>query len=150
MGYICNHSTLRLFAVATCKSLPLQSTESPRDTCTCIYSCSFMLCCTVCTHTMSMQVGEFVDVAHLVLSGVGTDLSLDPSKANREWLRLSHSDVSIAHLELNGICEVSIIRQGMRYLIVSLYIWSTQFYTHSSILFSKGNGAIEWYMNANR
>ena len=55
---------------------------------------------------MNTQVGEFVDVAHLVLTSVQTDLSLDPSKAGTEWLRLSDDEVSIAHVELNGISEV--------------------------------------------
>lgn len=55
---------------------------------------------------LSPQVGEFIDVGHLVLSGVRTDLSLDPGKAGREWLRLSKDEVSIACIELNGICEV--------------------------------------------
>ena len=41
-----------------------------------------------------------------MLSGVETDLSLDPDESGREWLRLSQDEVSVARIELNGICEV--------------------------------------------
>lgn len=52
------------------------------------------------------QVGEFIDVAHFVLSSIDTDLSLEPSGVGRGWVRLSDDQVSIGRAELNGTCEV--------------------------------------------
>ena len=62
---------------------------------------------------MPEQVGQFVDVAHLILSGIRDDLSLDPSKAaggggdaESGWIRLAQDQVSIAHVQLKGTAEV--------------------------------------------
>ena len=52
------------------------------------------------------QAGQFVDVGHLVLSGVQGDLSLDSSKAGSGWIRMDEDKVSIQHIQLNGISEV--------------------------------------------
>ena len=68
--------------------------------CTCIY-----VVIVTFLHSFT-QVGEFVDVAHFVLSGLDSDLSLEPSESGRGWVRLSDDQVSIGRVELNGICEV--------------------------------------------
>lgn len=47
-------------------------------------------------------------MAHLVLSGIQTDLGLDPSQEGLRWLRLSETEVSVVYVEMTG---TSLVRE---------------------------------------